>query len=136
MLTEEFKTAVRSAIDAANQAPDDAIRFMARTIPIYLDDKASPEQGAAAGCPKCSYLGLWADHWPGYPSEPHGMIWLFENSIRTMGPDLVNHAYDVLVHEMSHALQRDHVLDAMEAEARGMVAPTRGCNCPGSSTFR
>ncbi len=128
MVSENFKSAVRSAIDAAAQVPDDAIRYMAQTIPIYLDVAATPEQGAAAGCPQCQFLGLWADHWTGYPDEPHGTIWLFEQGITLLPGDPVNSIYDVLVHEMGHALQRDHVLDAMEAAKQ-----PRGCGCPGSS---
>lgn len=132
MISEGFKQAVARAIAAANQAPDDAIRYMARTIPIYLDQEASVEQSTAAGCATCSYLGLWANGWPGYPPEPHGTIWLFESGISGMGGDIAENAYDVLVHEMSHALDRDHVLDAMEAEARGLAAPASPCGCLGA----
>lgn len=114
---------------------DDAIRWMAQRIPIYLEWEATPEQARAAGCPTCTYLGMWSDQWPGMETSAHGAIWLFERGILSMRGDPVHNAYDVLVHEMGHAVQRNHVLDAMEAERQGRayLAPaSRGCGCPGS----
>lgn len=137
-------------------------------VPIYLLPKVDPRQAAAGGCPHCEYLGLWADYWPGYPPTKHGSIFLYEEGImrlvergrlastvsppfsereyladfildvaNTHGP-LVGNICDVLVHELSHALQRDHVLDAMEAIAQGRPAAAvyhpqeASCNvCPG-----
>ena len=136
-LSEEFKAAVNQAWQIATdpvQTQDDAIRYMARAIPIYVEPIATPDQAAAAGCPKCIYLGMWSERWPGMPVEKHGIIWLFEAGIRTMRGNLVDNAYEVLTHEMGHALQRDHVLDAMEEERqRGVTSPSppRGCGCIG-----
>lgn len=172
-LTPEFKAAVIQALDIARTLPDDALVYM--TYPehcgIYADDKATTEQAIAGGCENCSFLGLWADSWPGYTRTPHGVIWLYEDGIRQLkgnaddslqarhpgrydivvdgygavrdkyGP-LTANILDVLTHEMAHALQRDHVLDALDADkasgayvsGRGMVAANvRGCGvCPSS----
>ena len=173
MLSDEFKAAVHAAIAAVRTVPDDSIQYMLtgfgnpnEVVPIYVEAAIAPEQAAAGGCASCRYLGLWADRWNGYPPSPHGMIWLFEDGIRSMRSrlaeastplnylggfvenvrtaqgDLVANTTDVLVHELSHALQRDHVLDAMErARQQGIyaVAPAAraqqaGCNtCPGRS---
>jgi hypothetical protein len=170
-VSAEFKDAVAAAQSAIlERVPDDAVRYMltgwgkvSEVVPIWLAEAASPAQLAETGCPHCAYLGLWAPSWPGYPSSPHGMVWLFERSIRGMrksmpadtaqlvylqpsllgikaahGP-LVGNVADVLVHELQHALQRDHVLDAMErARAEGYATggppASRGCgSCPSSS---
>jgi hypothetical protein len=144
-----FKEAARSALLRAMdpaRTPDDAIRYMARHIPIYLEYEASPQQAAEAGCAQCPYLGMWTPDWPGYERSPHGTIVLFEKHMQHMHGNLEDNAYEVLTHEMGHALQRDHVLDALErdrvaAYARGLTldeywtqAPrTRGCGCPGQS---
>lgn len=140
-LSEHFKALARAAWERAMDptlTPDDAIRYMAQHIPLYLNVAATPDQAAAAGCPSCTYLGMWTDNWPGIPRDAdhqHGSIWLFEAGILGMRGDPVANVYEVLVHEMGHALQRDHVLDAMEAERRAGVAgyqpAARGCDCPG-----
>ena len=120
--------------------PDDAMQYLASEqygIPVYAQYRANPEQARAGGCVDCLYLGLWANHWNGYPQSPHGLIWLFEDGITSQGGDLNTKAYEVLIHEFGHALQRDHVLDAMASKkASGMWRPNvagsraRGC-CPG-----
>ena len=60
----EFIEAVRLAWERAKdplQTQDDAIRYMAHHIPIYLEYEAQPGQAAAAGCPQCLYLGIWTE---------------------------------------------------------------------------
>lgn len=117
---------------------DDAQVFMAQQIPVFLDSDATSDQAAAAGCVSCKYLGLWAPEWPGYAPTSHGTIWLFENGMRMQYPDLVSGMVGVLQHEMDHALQRDHVLEALEQarmqgwtrSASGLSVPS-GCGCPG-----
>jgi len=132
--SSEFKQAVHQALAAAARYPDDAIQYMAVHVPVYVGVNATPDQAAAGGCVKCTYLGLWAASWPGYPYAPHGSIWLFERGIRSVGGTLSENTLAVMVHEFGHALQRDHVLEAMEqAKARGAWAPFRGCgSCPGA----
>lgn len=114
----EFIAAVEAArhraLETGGDQDDDAIRYMAETIPTYAQFAASPDQARAGGCPNCVYLGLWADRWPAYPDSRHGMIWLFDQGIRSVGGDLRAQVYQTLLHEYGHALQRDHVLDEME----------------------
>jgi hypothetical protein len=135
-LSAEFRTAVLAAVDRAKQAPDDSVRWMTAHIPVYIDARATPAQAAAGGCPHCTYLGLWAEHWPGYPPSPHGLVWLFEDGIRGQATQawrtLSDVCFDVLVHEYGHALQRDHVLESLRGPADQIAA--RGCNCPGYPT--
>lgn len=118
--TPEFVALVEDALAKASLAPDDAVRFMSYEIPVYVQPDADPDQKEAGGCSDCIYLGLWADQWPGFPEEKHGQIWLFEQGIR--GTDqhlpLDQRVYSVLVHEMDHALQRNHVLEDMEAQTK------------------
>lgn len=156
-----FHQAILTSIDLLSQVPDDAIQYlingMPQTVTIYGEPHASSSQASAGGCAHCTYLGLWADHWPGHQMGKHGAIWLFENGIRQMGtgqyndlvawdgrplkgtpnmPDLLtSNTYEVFLHELGHALQRDHVLDALEAQkGAGASSSARGCNvCPGRS---
>ncbi len=132
--TTEFQNAVKAAIDSASRWPDDAVQYMSHHVPVYAMTVPTPEQAKAGGCANCTYLGLWASSWPGYPPAPHGTIWLFETGIRSIGGDLRQNTLAVLLHEYDHALQRDHVLDAMAAaKAAGSFTPYRGCGvCPGS----
>lgn len=160
MTSHEFKAAITRSLELARTLPDDALVFM--TYPehtgIYAMDKATLDQARAGGCETCSFLGLWADTWPGFPPTPHGLIFLYEDGIRKLAavpPDhqfamvqsqegvLVANTLDVLTHEMGHALQRDHVLDGLEemkaggyfVSGRGMIGwpqqAVRGCGqCP------
>jgi hypothetical protein len=114
--------------DINSSHPDDAIRFAAGQVPVYTQRAPSLAQAHAGGCPPpCTYLGLWADEAtaarlfpPGPWSEepaPHGIIWIFENGIRRVARgDVYQQVHTTLVHELGHALQRDHVLDAMEQQ--------------------
>ena len=119
-VSPEFFRAVQAACRACEQWDDDAIAYAATHVPVYAERRATPQQARAAGCRTCIYLGLWADEWPGYGSHPHGIIWLFEDGIRQTASqneaDLTNVVIAVLHHELEHALQRDHVLDAMERQ--------------------
>ena len=162
-ISAEFNDAIFKAIDLLSQVPDDAIQYLVNgmpdTITLYGDTTASPSQAAAGGCAHCTYLGLWADAWPHHKIGKHGAIWLFESGIRAMGqgqysdlvawdgrplkgtpqaPDqLTSNTYEVLLHELGHALNRDHVLDEVERlRAQGYSSPSsaRGCGvCPGRS---
>lgn len=78
--------------------------------------------GGSMNCRACTFLGLWASSWPGYEQSPHGIIFLFEDGIRKeiekkkdMGvrATLQEECLRVFLHEVDHALQRDHVLEAM-----------------------
>lgn len=118
--SSEFKSAVASALGQARRSPDEAVRYMVDFVPVYAGFTPTREQAAAGGCPGCTYLGLWVDRWPDYPSAPHGLIFLFEEGIRKTSRDLHGQTYATLIHEMDHALQRDHVLKGLQAaKARG-----------------
>jgi len=117
-LTEEFREATNLALMKAMREPNDAIRYMATHIPIYRQYEATDDMRKAGGCPDCEFLGLWTQEWPGYENSQHGLIILFERGIRYKKRDLWQQCFDTLIHEFGHALQEDHVLDAMEAERR------------------
>ena len=142
-----------------------ATQVMMSNIPewvtLYPLVQATPEMASAGGCPHCTYLGLWSDYWPGFKTGKHGAIWLFQNGIYQMGPrqysDLVDwrgrpmltsqidggqltaNTYEVLLHELGHALQRNHVLDDMERLGYSHGAGARAAHdcgqCPGRSSF-
>lgn len=116
-VSPEFMTAVELALAEAINSPDPAVAYMAEHVPVYMQVAPTQQQAVAGGCPHCWYLGLWANNWPGYQIVPHGTIWLFEAGIRHSTPDVVTGALSTLLHEMDHALQRDHVLEAMERKA-------------------
>jgi len=126
-----FHAAVKWALEEAKHSPDEVVRFAAYYIPIWVQYRPTPDQARAGGCEQCTYLGLWADRWPGYEKSPHGHIWLFEDGIRRMGGGLQQQALATLLHEFDHALQRDHVLEGMnraKAELAAMaVRPSYGC---------
>ena len=109
-VSEEFAATIESIIEVLRYHEDPALRYMLKNIPIYAQWAPTDAQRRAGGCYYCTYLGLWANSWPGYPEEPHGMIWLFESGIRAKGGDLYDCTAAVLLHEMDHALQRDHIL--------------------------
>jgi hypothetical protein len=115
-LSQVFIDTLEGARQKALHSPDDAVRYMAEHIPIFAQWAPTPEQARAGGCERCVYLGLWADRWPGYANSLHGIIWVFESGIRGQGGNLPEQAYRTLIHEMDHALQRDHVLDSMESK--------------------
>lgn len=126
----EFLEAGRLAVVKSRQVRDDAVRYMTAAIPIYAQWDATAEMALAGGCPKCTYLGLWTERWPGYENSQHGLIILFERGIRFMGRDLWAQTYDTLIHEFGHALQLDHVIDAMQ-RARGQYATASAGGCGG-----
>jgi hypothetical protein len=132
-VSEDFRLAVAHALQQASRFPDDAVQYMSYKVPVYMAPGPTQQQAVAGGCPNCTYLGLWAASWPGLPTAPHGMIWLFEDGIRKMGGNLHEQVNAVLLHEYDHALQRDHVLDAMKLDQqRGLFRPYRPCGgCPG-----
>lgn len=132
-VSPDFRAAVDYALQQAAHFPDDAIQYMSAKVPVYMAAVPTPQQAQAGGCPNCTYLGLWAAAWPGLPPAPHGMIWLYEEGIRRTGGNIYEQVMAVLLHEYDHALQRDHVLDAMRADqARGAWRPWRACGgCPG-----
>jgi hypothetical protein len=121
--TNQFISAVRAAIAKAKESDDPAVRYAAAAVPIYAQPKATEAQALACGCKDCLYLGLWANAWSGYQSSEHGIIWLFEEGIRqTMdrtGLDMETQCLSVLLHEIDHALQRDHVLEALQQQQEG-----------------
>lgn len=128
--SDEFVAIVQQARLMAAAAPDDAIRYMAHAIPINVLPYIIPAMAAAGGNPGRPHRGLWTDQWPGLGKPEHGMIWIMEDGNRlSAGGDLLWTTYETLTHEMAHALQRDHVLDAMERErqrARGFTAHPLG----------
>jgi len=130
-VSPQFVHAVEWAMTQARQSQDETVRFMVSYIPIYAQYRPTRAQAVAGGCPTCTYLGLWADAWPGYEPAKHGLIFLFEEGIRSMGGALREQVYATLIHEMDHALQRDHILHGvMEAKAAAMYrpyAPYVGC---------
>lgn len=135
-VSRDFYTAAEAAIARAKEHPDRAIAYAAHVVPVYVDTAPEPEQARAGGCASCTYLGLWASSWPGYPPVDHGLIWLFETGIRQhTAASLTDEVHFVLVHELGHALQRDHVLDEMKA--KGLLDPyghpltghAAGCGC-------
>ena len=130
-VSPQFIQAVRAAIERAKSYPDEAVPYMVSVIPVWAAPYANQAMAEAGGCPNCTYLGLWASNWPGYQASQHGIIFLFDNGISQMGGDLVDNAYKVLLHEFDHALQRDHVLDALATRKR-LALSARGCAvCPG-----
>jgi hypothetical protein len=139
MVSQEFYRAVEDAIIVCRNWDDDAIAYAAYHVPVYVADRPTRAQARAGGCPACTYLGLWCDKWPGYPASPHGIIFLFEDGIAsTAGMErttLTVKTTEVLHHELEHALQRDHVLDALERRramyaAAGLVYDPRCHECP------
>jgi len=128
----EFTTTIREARDLLMVDADEAVAFAARVVPVYAQRDVDPYQERVGGCRlpggrKCTYLGLWANGWadPEFPDAPHGRIFLFEEGIRTygdrLGVDLFTQVYDTYLHEIGHALQRDHVLEALKAEQRAQA---------------
>ncbi|RJO60344.1 MAG: hypothetical protein C4542_09640 [Dehalococcoidia bacterium] len=127
MPSAAFIAAVRAALDRAKAHNDRAVVYMADAIPVFAQLDATPEQKKAGGNPNGLFFGLWAREWPGYPYSQHGLVWLFERGIRSLGGDLVNNAFTVLLHEFDHALQRDHVLEALERKQA--MDKAQGCGC-------
>lgn len=116
-VSREFYAAAEAAIALARQDPDLAVAYAAHVVPVYVATGPEPDQASAGGCVSCTFLGLWASSWPGYPAVEHGVIWLFEDGIRShTGASLTDEVHYVLLHELGHALQRDHVLDSMREE--------------------
>jgi len=132
-VSSEFEAKVRDALHMAQQHQDEAYRFMAVEVPVYAQMMPDQQQAVAGGCPSCTYLGLWADRWRGFPDQPHGTIWLFEDGIRKQGGHLGEKVYATLLHEFEHALGRDHVLDAIKANKALGIRPyaVRGRCCGG-----
>lgn len=127
MLSQEFIVALTEAQHLAAQSPDSAVAYMAQQVPTYAQERPTPEQARAGGCPTCTYLGLWASSWPGYTPSAHGTIWIFEEGVRRQGGNLVDAAYRTILHEMDHALQRDHVLERLGQRALALPCPDRPC---------
>lgn len=136
-VSPEFKAAVQWAIAQAQVSDDEPVRFAINYIPVYADTDPTPQQAVAGGCATCTYLGLWSDEWPGYPKAAHGTIWLFERGIREQAMresrgDLYAQTLATLLHEIDHALQRDHVLEHLGQvkQAAAMARPLCG-SCGG-----
>ena len=100
-----------------NSHPDLSVRYVMKNVPIFPAIVPTPQQAKAAGCEKCTFLGLWANSWPGYPASKHGDIWVFEDGVvkqaKNKGIPVQAQVEDTLIHEAQHALGRDHVLEAM-----------------------
>lgn len=124
-VSPEFMGAVQWALATAGQSPDEAVRYMVETVPVYAAPRPDIAQAQAGGCPNCVYLGLWAARWTGYQQSPHGIIWLFEEGIRRMGGRLPQQTLGTLLHEFDHALQRDHVLEAL-GQHKALAAAAMG----------
>lgn len=116
-VSPEFLEVVGGAVAVARMSSDECVAFMAAGhVPVFAQRRPDQAQARAGGCTSCTYLGLWADSWPGYEYSEHGIIWLFEEGIRKQGGDLAQQTLATLLHEMDHALQRDHVLDALRRQ--------------------
>ncbi len=129
-VSTEFFDAVQWATEQAAQSNDELVRFAIHFIPVYPQREPTPAQARAGGCSTCTYLGLWSDAWPGMPRTEHGTIWLFENGIRKYSTDLYDQVLKTLLHEIDHAVQRNHVLESLneaKAKARAMAWPRLGC---------
>ena len=103
---------------------DEAAAFAATVVPIDAMRDATPEMKRAGRCVPCRFLGLWAMTWPGEEPSPHGHIWLFEDGIREEARrrriSLSDQIADTILHEIDHALERDHVLEGLQqAKAEG-----------------
>ena len=108
-------------------------RLADHIVPIWAQYAANPTEAAAAGCESCRYLGMWSGNWPNLPPARHGNIILFEDAIMRLSGDPVKRCAEIIVHELGHALERDHVTDALEQlHASGYQLPSgpKGCNCP------
>lgn len=129
-VSTEFMEAVHWAAEQAGKSNDELVSFAIHYIPVYAQTEPTPQQARAGGCEKCTYLGLWSDAWPGMPRTEHGTIWLFENGIRKYSSNLYDQVLETLLHEIDHAVQRNHVLESLnqaKAEARAMAWPRLGC---------
>ncbi len=126
----EFRSNVDEALRRAAQVPDDATAYMATHVPVYVMADNTPEQAQACGhSPETRLRGMWARQWSGYPSAPHGIVWIFEKGCRMQGGEPVGVILETIIHEFGHCLQRDHVLDALDQRA---AHSSRGCaTCPG-----
>ena len=133
MVSLDFQEAALQAWRMAQNNPDPAVRYAVQNVPIYTLAAPSRRQAIDGGCPNCTYLGLWADQpgpdYPvppgGYPASNHGYIWLFEEGIRNCSDaELDSQTHAVLIHEIDHALQRDHILDAMRTAAYAWARPS------------
>jgi len=125
LASSEFINAVQAAIQEAQGSDDECIDYCAQNVPTYVQYQPTPQQSRAGGCRYCTYLGLWTDHWPGYERAPHGLIFLFEDGIRKeiekktaqgIYTTLQDECLRVFLHEVDHALQRDHVLEGMRQQ--------------------
>lgn len=112
----EFVRAVNTALDFARRSTDEAAAYAAHVVPVLAQRVPDEQQYKASRANGRMLLGLWVDRWPGIPSAPHGTVFIFEEGIRAMGGDLVQESYKTIMHELDHALQRDHVLEALQAE--------------------
>jgi len=130
----EFDYAVQMAIADVQRNPDEAVRFAMAFVPVFVMKRPTPEMAQAGGCATCTYLGLWAQHWPGYgpselgikPENWHGVIFMFEDGIRSMTNNVNLQARQTLLHEIDHALERDHVLQHLQAAKAQLAAQIRG----------
>lgn len=133
----EFVTAVNQALMLAQQSTDEPIAFAAQVVPVYPQRVPDEAQLHAANAAGKILLGLWVDEWQGLPRAEHGIIFLFEEGIRYMPGQMAHQVYLTLLHELDHALQRDHVLDdlnARKAAAYNMQAAAQsygGCGVCG-----
>lgn len=128
--TYEFHEATRRALDAARTVDDACVQYVLQHVPVYIQPFPTPEQLRQSGARGKMLLGIWAPRWPGLETGPHGLIVLFEEGIRwsaeNHGNALNTETLAVLLHEIQHALQRDHILQAVEKEQEAWGASARG----------
>ena len=130
IVTAEFIDAAEAAIAYVRNSDDPQVAYAAANVPIFIMPFPNSAQAHAGGCPSCTYLGLWANKWEGYAPSTHGIIWLYEDGIRSKAHgDLINQTIKTLEHEIDHALQRDHVLAAMRSKGLLGEAPTGASPC-------
>ena len=125
----EFLEAIETCIGVLRYHRDVAIAYAATNVPIYAQWRPTPDQARAGGCRHCTYYGLWAREWAGYTGSDHGIIWLFEHGIRTRKGDLLDNVMNTLLHEIDHALQRDHILKALGLEQEARAHSVRIAPC-------
>ena len=121
--SEDFIHEVQIALnEVVGQHPDKAVRYAAEVVPVYVMPYPTSELEAAASCDFCHHLGRWIPGSHDGVDAPHGTVYLFEKGITDEAEaNRHDNTYGALVHELGHALNRDHVIEEMTA--KGLIRP-------------